>query len=155
NLIRTQFRDTGAMKTSISTFVCPTRRQTATVADTFTVPGTNNSSEGICGDYGVDYGSGTSNATANDGAFRWNAGNDIGMRIAELTDGTSNTFLIGEKHVQQGTLGKVGPDANNVIGEDFCIYNSYQWFWSGRKAGTGFPLALGPNDPTRGIFGSW
>ena len=56
--------------------------------------------------------------------------------------------------VLQGSFGKVGPDANGVIGEDFCVYNSYQWFWSGRKAGAGFPLALGPTDPTRGSLGS-
>ena len=39
--------------------------------------GTNNSSEGICGDYGVNYGSGTSSADGNNGAFYWNV--DIGI----------------------------------------------------------------------------
>jgi hypothetical protein len=149
NLIRTQFRDTGAMKVSIPLFVCPARRATATVSETYHDPANyNDTSEGIAGDYAVNYGSGTSTAEGNNGAFRWNVGNDRGVRISEITDGTSNTFLIGEKHVRPEDLGL-------VAGDDFCIYNSKIWTWSGRKAGQSFPLAISREDLPAGQFGSW
>ena len=35
------------------------------------------------------------------------------------------------------------------------IYNSQQWYWSGRKAGTSFPLAISPTDTFAGQFGSY
>jgi hypothetical protein len=146
NLIRTQFRDTGAMKLGIPVYNCPSRRSGATVSQTI-VDG-NSTTEGICGDYGVNYGSGTSTADGNNGAFRWNVGNDVGMRIGEITDGTSNTLLIGEKHVLLGGLGMTSDN-------DLDIYTSKPWDISGRKAGAAFPLALSPNDPYNAQFGSW
>ena len=86
NLIRSQFRDTGAMKAPVSLFLCPSRRSTPnTISETYT-SGTS-STEGICGDYGVNYGSGTSTATGNDGAFRWQVDSvnlPIGVRISEI-----------------------------------------------------------------------
>lgn len=145
NLIRSQFRNTGAMKTPISVFLCPARRSTATISETYTSG--SSSTEGICGDYGVNYGSGTSSTTGNDGAFRWNSGNDRGVKIAEITDGTSNTLLVGEKHVRPEDFGKYAMD-------DFCIYISLPWPTSGRKAGPNFPLALGTFDTPAGQFGS-
>jgi prepilin-type N-terminal cleavage/methylation domain-containing protein len=148
NIIRTQFRDTGAMKVPIAVYNCPSR-QPGRVSDT--VVDGNSRTEGICGDYGVNYGSGTSSADGNNGAFRWNVDNTIGMRIAELTDGTSNTLLLGEKHVQPSALGKWGTDSNN----DVVIYTSKPWDASGRKAGAAFLLALSPFDVYGGQFGSW
>jgi prepilin-type N-terminal cleavage/methylation domain-containing protein/prepilin-type processing-associated H-X9-DG protein len=149
NIIRTQFRNTGAMKTPISLYNCPSRKP-GRVSDTFQT-GTS-STEGICGDYGVNYGSGTSSVTGNDGAVRWNNGNDRGMPIAEIMDGTSSTFLLGEKHVRLDGLGKWGVAGSNNDGNIYC---SQPWDVSGRKAGTAFPLALGPTDTYAGQFGSW
>ncbi|MBY0458808.1 MAG: DUF1559 domain-containing protein, partial [Gemmataceae bacterium] len=74
-----------------------------------------------------------------------------------VSDGLSNTFLAGEKHVPQGMFGraKVG---------DGSIYNGVWTTYSGRIAGPDDPLARGPNDltpSTRGDafyarkFGSW
>src|SRR5262249_17387433 len=120
------------------------------VSDTFTT-GTS-STEGICGDYGVNYGSGTSSVDGNNGTFRWNVNNDSGLTLTQIPDGTSNTFLIGEKHVRSDGLGKGGVAGTD---NDGCIYISQPWDVSGRKAGTAFPLAFGPNDPYLGQFGSW
>jgi prepilin-type N-terminal cleavage/methylation domain-containing protein/prepilin-type processing-associated H-X9-DG protein len=59
--------------------------------------------------------------------------------LASITDGLSNTFLAGEKHVPQGMFGraKVG---------DGSIYNGVWTTYSGRLAGPDDPLAKGPTD---------
>jgi prepilin-type N-terminal cleavage/methylation domain-containing protein len=148
NLIRAQFRATGAMKIPIPMFICPSQPGRPTVSQTHT-EGTS-STEGICGDYGVNYGSGTSAADSENGTFQWSMSTPAdGRRIADITDGTSNTFLLGEKHLN-------GNDIGTWPG-DFCIYTSGDgpgWQTTGRKAGVGFPLALGPTDPLAGQFGS-
>ncbi|MEZ6138824.1 MAG: DUF1559 domain-containing protein [Pirellulaceae bacterium] len=78
-----------------------------------------------------------------------------------ITDGTSNTFLIGEKHVPQVGL-------YHVAYGDSSIYNGYWIPYYCRLAGFEDPIALGPNDvslsSSSGIyadsiqarrFGSW
>jgi prepilin-type N-terminal cleavage/methylation domain-containing protein/prepilin-type processing-associated H-X9-DG protein len=149
NLIRPEFRATGAMKAPIALFLCPSRRSPPnTISETYT-SGTS-STEGICGDYGVNYGSGTSSTEANDGTFHWSmdtATSATGIRISDITDGTSNTLLIGEKHVRPEDFGQYNED-------DFCIYVSLTWATSGRKAGPNFPLALDSHDTPAGQFGS-
>ena len=114
----------------------------------------SSSTEGICGDYAVNMGSGTSTADGNNGVFRWNGANgggagdpSVGAKLLDITDGTSNTFLLGEKHVRQDQLTKWQQDG--------CVYNSQNWDVNGRKAGASFPLALGPTDTYLGQFGSW
>jgi prepilin-type N-terminal cleavage/methylation domain-containing protein len=148
NLIRGQFRDTGIMKQTINTFICPSQPGRPTVSETFTSG--SSSTEGICGDYGVNYGSGTSAADSENGAFQWSMGTAaIGKRIADISDGTSNSFLVGEKHLNRLEVGKWPGD--------FCIYNSGSgagWQTSGRKAGAAFPLAISQNEPLNGQFGS-
>ncbi len=61
--------------------------------------------------------------------------------IASIVDGTSNTFLAGEKHVPAGAFGrgKVG---------DLSGYNGVWTSYSGRLAGPGNPIAKGPTDYT-------
>src|SRR5262249_832464 len=148
NLIRGQWRATGVMSLPIKTFNCPSQIGHPVVSQTFT-SGTS-STEGTCGDYGVNYGSGTSTADSENGIFQWSMATPAnGRRIAEIPDGTSNTILMGEKHLNRLEVG--------TWPGDFCIYNSGSgagWQTSGRKAGASFPLALGPDDPLIGQFGS-
>jgi hypothetical protein len=63
------------------------------------------------------------------------------VTIPGITDGTSSTFLAGEKHVPQGMFGraKVG---------DGPLYSGAWTCFAGRIAGIEDPLARGPNDVT-------
>jgi len=66
--------------------------------------------------------------------------------MASIIDGTSNTFMAGEKHVPQGMFGRL------KVG-DGSIYCGIWTTYSGRAAGIGHPLAKGPTDvtPTRAV----
>lgn len=70
-----------------------------------------------------------------------------GNKIALITDGMSNTLMLGEKHVKQGTFG----DYN--IG-DGPAYNGDSGHAS-RGAGPTRTLAKGPADSVTHRFGSW
>jgi prepilin-type N-terminal cleavage/methylation domain-containing protein/prepilin-type processing-associated H-X9-DG protein len=152
NLIRGQWVDTRIMQTPIPVFQCPSRPpRVVREQDGRSV------TEGIASDYGVNYGSGTSTAENNNGAFEYSCGNcGTGKGILELSDGSSNTILVGEKHVTPAGLGKF--DAATGAEHDFNIYSSQPGKWvyvTGRKAGPAFPLALGTTTPFAGQFGSW
>jgi prepilin-type N-terminal cleavage/methylation domain-containing protein len=75
-----------------------------------------------------------------DGSFRSQT------RLDSITDGTSNTFLAGEKHVPLGMFGraKVG---------DGSIYNGVWTIYSGRLAGPEDLLAQSPRDVTPSLNG--
>jgi type II secretory pathway pseudopilin PulG len=77
----------------------------------------------------------------SDGSYRSNT------RLADIADGTSNTFLAGEKHVPLGMFGrgKVG---------DFSIYNGVWATFSGRVAGIEDPLAQAPDDVAPSVGGN-
>jgi prepilin-type N-terminal cleavage/methylation domain-containing protein/prepilin-type processing-associated H-X9-DG protein len=63
-----------------------------------------------------------------------------------VTDGLTNTLLIGEKHVR--------PDRYGQAQEDGALYNGdHPGSWS-RRAGPGHPLARFPKDTYLGNFGS-
>ena len=79
-------------------------------------------------------------------------------RLASIEDGTSSTFLVGEKHVPVKMFGRL------KVG-DGPIYSGAWSAFPGRIAGIEDPLARGPNDltPSAGVvdgiyarrFGSW
>lgn len=71
------------------------------------------------------------------------------IRMAEVSDGTSSTFLLGEKHLP---LDKIG-----VFPEDSPAYDGDHLPASCRLAGPGLRLATGPRDSIADMysFGSW
>lgn len=81
------------------------------------------------------------------------SGNVIGftdrIRFASIVDGTSHTFLVGEKHVPISRI--------NQYPEDGPIYDGDSLPASARITGPGMPLAKGPHDAvsTYYSFGSW
>jgi prepilin-type N-terminal cleavage/methylation domain-containing protein/prepilin-type processing-associated H-X9-DG protein len=152
NLIRGQWVSSGIMQTPVPVFQCPARTPRVVREQDG-----NSVTEGIASDYGVNYGSGTSSAENNNGAFEFSCGScGNGKGILELSDGSSNTILVGEKHVTPAGLGKF--DAATGAEHDFNIYSSQPSKWvyvTGRKAGPSFPLALGTTTVFAGQFGSW
>src|SRR5262245_15639912 len=66
-------------------------------------------------------------------------------RIASVTDGTSNTFMIGEKYVRLSSFGR---------NEDTALYNGDRPDPTLRCAGPRFPLARSLTEPYNRQFGS-
>jgi prepilin-type N-terminal cleavage/methylation domain-containing protein len=73
------------------------------------------------------------------------------LRVANIADGTSNTILIGEMHVQRGRL--------NSAPDNGAAYDGSRFNNSMRVGGVGVPLGNGPDDDAFGMgtfaFGSW
>jgi prepilin-type N-terminal cleavage/methylation domain-containing protein/prepilin-type processing-associated H-X9-DG protein len=79
------------------------------------------------------------------------------VNMSGISDGTSNTLLIGEKHVPQSGLGRLKAGDGPAFSGAWTSYN-------GRVAGIEDPLARGPTDLTKSLngdafwarrFGSW
>lgn len=133
-----------AVGTNVKTYFCPSRR----------LPGDNYLSEseiqpswcqtfrsrpGALGDYAACIG--TAGRDYYDGGLPVNGAFRLGIkgvRIAEITDGTSNTFMVGEKNVPNGGWGKVPLDC--------AIFDGHNYQCSTRPAGPGFPISNGYYD---------
>ena len=155
---RTQFQATGALSVPVPTFFCPSRR-TASSGTAISVkdPTPNfvyGGEQGLCSDYGVCFGN-TLMAGANDGAFWLNQNYGQGVRFGDITDGLSNTLMMGEKHVRLGELGINANIANGDYLSDFCVYAAKPAASVGRLAGQNFPLAISNLDAYNSQFGSW
>lgn len=153
---------TAVQQTSIQAFVCPSRhsvgQQTTAVNTDVTVD------QGAVWDYASCDGDFTSGAyrsnastgmlivantsTANPSQGKWPSQ----TKIASVTDGTSNTILIGEKHIHIEDLGT----ENSSTLADGPILSGWA-YTSMRLAGPGRPLATNMRHTTvkNEIFGSW
>lgn len=70
------------------------------------------------------------------------------IRIHDVTDGLSNTFLAGERHVPASRLG--------MLPDDGSIYDGNAFSYASRLAGPGAHLARNAHDLNAGLsFGSW
>ena len=73
------------------------------------------------------------------------------IAFANITDGASNTLLLGEKHVRVGHFGEQGDG-------DAAYYSGAAYDTAQRLAGPGYPLARDAGDSNshhRDMFGSW
>jgi prepilin-type N-terminal cleavage/methylation domain-containing protein/prepilin-type processing-associated H-X9-DG protein len=174
---RYQDQPADAQQTCLNLFFCPARRQPPSLSD----PGINGgSASGSVGDYAgcsgnrigydgpLDDGDpvgGAANGVmitaiatiANNHLVSWTPR----VNIVSITDGASNTFLVGERHVRISELNQ------NQIG-DCSIYDGQCFRTAGLVAGPGpagttfhFDLAKGATDVSSGatrwqrIFGSY
>jgi prepilin-type N-terminal cleavage/methylation domain-containing protein len=133
--IRTQ---SAPLNNTVPVYFCPSRRGPQACA---TPLGSNLA--GACSDYAVVGG----NDALNTGAFHINDGYGVGIPLGQIIDGTSNTLLVGEKHLRPEDLG------NGTY--DGCVYSATPSGLTFRQAGPGHLLALTLEDAQNGQFGSW
>jgi prepilin-type N-terminal cleavage/methylation domain-containing protein/prepilin-type processing-associated H-X9-DG protein len=154
-----------AVQATVEIYFCPSRRSASTSGLSVTGDG----QPGALGDYaacigttGDDIYNAFTNMALPNGAFRLGV-DGRGVALKEIKDGTSNTLLVGDKHVQWGQFGQGGvldpwnPPATlppgPVAPNDCSIYNGAN-YCAIRSAGVGFPLAQSVDDPAW-KFGSY
>jgi len=76
-------------------------------------------------------------------------------RFESITDGLSNTFLVGEKHVELGRFGTNVPNDIHATAGDGSTYNGDHPWVASRVAGRGHPPARFATDAFVSQFGSY
>jgi len=157
----------------VKTFFCPSYPRTTRVSTSGDVGGGAAHTPGSCSDYNPISGS-QDIYNAVPGVAGWvdwrdgSGANGMSKRspnnsimgefnFNHITDGTSNTFLMGEKHIPVKWFG-VGTAVRDGNGGDGSIYNGdHEWHFC-RVAGPNYPLAMSPTDTSanyHSIFGSY
>ena len=147
-------------------FICPTRRSidharcptnTTTVTASCGCSGLQTFIGGATGDYAGNHGDLSPGAYGFTTDFYWGGygtGVLIGSRafcvngqprdwidkikLKDIPDGSTNTILVGEAHINPGGL--------NQTPEDGCIYDGWHFSFSTRIGGVGVPITRGPDD---------
>ncbi|VTU00586.1 Uncharacterized protein OS=Pirellula staleyi (strain ATCC 27377 / DSM 6068 / ICPB 4128) GN=Psta_1879 PE=4 SV=1: N_methyl_2: SBP_bac_10 [Gemmataceae bacterium] len=166
-------QNTTAQQLSVKTFLCPSRgRQAGALSTSDDIPDNNSAAPhtpGSLSDYACSTGSLTNygppvawpDGPYANGAIIGSTGcfsgaSAIGFKgqitLLGITDGTSNTTMLGEKHTIPSKLG-----VGNSGGGDGSVFNGdHEWGYA-RQAGPSLSLANGPTDTTgtSSRFGSW
>ena len=138
-----------AQQTPVPLYFCPSRRDASTGGLGLAFKqrngcGSVQGTPGALGDYaasigttGADYPVTIPNGPtiAPNGAFQY----ATGLRLTDMSDGTSNTILVGEKHVPRGSYGAYPWDCS--------IYDGHNPTCNVRAGGPDFPVATVPTDP--------
>jgi prepilin-type N-terminal cleavage/methylation domain-containing protein len=132
-----------ARQAQVKIFFCPSRRSSPSLSPITT--GSNVT--GVPSDYAAC--TGDTSVVPTTGVFELVNANHMNAvtRIGDVTDGTSNTLMIGEKHIQLGKL-------NDPI-QDGMIYSGSEQQTYQRRAGASWPLAISPTVAANSQFGSW
>ncbi len=166
NINSTNATIVGLRASGVSVYVCPSRRTTRDLVPLDPNP-PGSTYTGIPLDYAGCIGdTGTVPTT---GVFRFDNVSNVAQaeartrtRIADNTDGTSNTLMIGEKHLligtppnpftstTNGTRGAVGDPNHDVIAYSAGATTSFV-----RRAGASWPLAQSMTTGINNQFGSW
>jgi prepilin-type N-terminal cleavage/methylation domain-containing protein/prepilin-type processing-associated H-X9-DG protein len=137
---------TAAREAQVSVFVCPARRGLPVLCNL-----NNNTTPPIIKGMGSDYVvcSGDSTAVPSTGIFVLVNSNhlDSGITLVRISDGSSNTIMIGEKHVQLGLFGEHIHDG--------LVYSAGENQTYHRRAGASWPLAIDHKVPYNFQFGSY
>lgn len=151
------YQDVRVRQFNVPTYFCPSRRGPnsdvlfSVTGDPLAFPGGNGDDDGdghweqipgALGDYACNLGPSAFTAS---GAFHLDNPFDKGVRFSKITDGSSNTILIGEKHVPLGYWGHGGWDCS--------LYDGDSPGCSGRIGGLGNGIARSLRD-TGWKFGS-
>ncbi len=154
-----------AMSQAVPIYICPSRHKPGQQSKSFNVAGTN--MNGAMGDYATCDGT-----NADDPPYRRvsakgmliNASGNISnwkslTRYATITDGLSNTLMMGEKHVRLADLGMEDPGGDGPMLGSYAYTNMRVAGGRNNGATPNWPLAKGPLDTVGGqsqaVFGSW
>jgi len=145
----------------IKGFFCPSRRTSSTaqiITDDMDGGGSTTGTPGdyvgctgdssiTAGDYWQDNANGCFIVSGNMKSISGAPAFTPGIRLAAITDGTSNVAMAGEKHLATAHVHKAGDG-------DGQIFNGDKGH-SCRSMGTNILLGKGPNDVSKSRFGSW
>jgi prepilin-type N-terminal cleavage/methylation domain-containing protein len=138
-----------AAQAQVEVFICPSRRSPPVQCSIDPVFPTLT---GMGSDYAGCIGDGTFSAsgvyTGVIGFVSGGTGVNAGVKLTAVTDGLSNTIMIGEKHIQRSMLG------TDYI-TDGIIYQAGEQQTYARIGGAGHPLAFTPDDIAANQFGSF
>ena len=132
-----------ARQAQISVFMCPSRRGPTSLSPITT----GSTVVGLPSDYVAC--TGNTNTVPTNGAFTLVNSNHMKtyVKMRDITDGTTNTILLGEKHIQRPLL-------NDPI-QDGMILSASETLTYYRIAGTSNPLAISNLTAINRQFGSW